>query len=201
VSAVLLAIFISISFVVTGFSAEAHFKCVELLDNGSTLNAEPKLLELRPEFVGEKNGVWVESSSGIFGRKSPRRVFVKTRYLTDQEVLGTIADFNPDGRLVSSFFGNLDFIFIVSLDGQLRVAPKKTNDSSFTRIKHSSLAQGQPVLIAGEISLNADGKVFSISNMSGHYLPPLANLVWFREQFLPKSIRSKTKLIDVSARF
>ena len=58
------------------------------------------------------------------------------------------------------------FTFVVSLDGQLRLAPRRS--------EHVDCAAGQPVLAAGEVLFSRDWagwSVIEISNQSAGYCP------------------------------
>lgn len=58
------------------------------------------------------------------------------------------------------------FTFVVSLDGQLRLAPRRS--------EHVDCAAGQSVLAAGEVVFSRDGagwSVMEISNQSAGYCP------------------------------
>lgn len=54
-------------------------------------------------------------------------------------------------------------IFVLTLDGQLRMSERK--------IHHSDLTHGEPVLCAGEFALSEKGRIRALTNRSGHYLP------------------------------
>ena len=70
-----------------------------------------------------------------------------------------------------------ELIYVIKKDGTAAFAPRPTNRSAaFARqrgrtLPHSMLAQGEPVLGAGECTTDDNGKVDSINNQSGHYQP------------------------------
>jgi hypothetical protein len=69
-------------------------------------------------------------------------------------------------------------IFVLTSDGRLRVGSRK-------EIHHSDLTHGLPVRCAGEITFSKKGKIKSISNKSGHFIPHYSCmedvLIWIEE--------------------
>lgn len=198
VALILLAILINVPSLA---SSQASNKCSDIFKYSVfSVVDETLILNLRDEFVGEETGVWVSTATGLFGgNQRLRKIFVKTRYLSDVEVQETVATVSS-GKLISNFPQARDFIFVVTINGELRVFLKNIGESSVVRVKHSSLAQGQPAVIAGEIMLNLDGSIFSVNNRSGHYMPPPQNLKWFLTKLEEKGAQN-VKEVDVSNRF
>jgi hypothetical protein len=64
--------------------------------------------------------------------------------------------------------------FVVTPDGVLRVAVPDVGVSH-----HSSLAAGDPVLAAGSLTFDAEGKLVGVSNESGHFRPTVKSLQQF----------------------
>ncbi|BBD62012.1 hypothetical protein NIES2109_48490 [Nostoc sp. HK-01] len=62
------------------------------------------------------------------------------------------------------------FIFVMSEDGDLYVASEKEESQDGQDFHHSSFLGGKPVAAAGEIAFSS-GKVTTITNESGHYMP------------------------------
>ncbi len=61
-------------------------------------------------------------------------------------------------------------IFIVDQDQNIRI-------SNMRGLHHSDFLNGMPVLCAGEILFSKSGKVKTVSNKSGHYMPDGSCLV------------------------
>ncbi|WP_291516191.1 hypothetical protein [Bdellovibrio sp. ArHS] len=195
-------IIFALSSLLIGFGAHGQGLCAQVFNVSSAKFDSIPRLNLKQQFVGEENGVFIETSSGMFGRgQRAQRIFMKTRYLTTEELKMTAATVGPSGKLISRFENSLDFIFIVNTTGEMHVYPLSSNQSGFTRLKHSSLAQGQPVLMAGEISLNRDGTIFSVSNKSGHYQPSSSHLNMFLKSYFSPEILARIKVVDESRRF
>lgn len=74
-------------------------------------------------------------------------------------------------------------IFVISPDGQLVAAPRRHRGEYIT---HAVLADGGPVLAAGEFDVEFEGASMVVSwldNMSGHYRPDADSLVVAVEAF------------------
>jgi hypothetical protein len=61
------------------------------------------------------------------------------------------------------------YIFVITKKGGL-YARKRVDDDG-CEIKHSSFKAGKAVMCAGEIEVDANGKITSINHKSGHYMP------------------------------
>jgi hypothetical protein len=80
--------------------------------------------------------------------------------VTSAHVLARWLAARPAGELSEPF------TFVVSLDGQLRLAPRRS--------EHAGCAAGQPVLAAGEVLFSRDGagwSIIEISTQSVGYCP------------------------------
>ena len=92
------------------------------------------------------------------------------RYLTPEEQQERQVTVNENGELT---YGNHQpladgqWIFVVNENGEMIVDRQVPG-----RFHHSSLAGGDPVRMAGELTIG-DGKIISISNSSGHYRPSM----------------------------
>jgi hypothetical protein len=62
-------------------------------------------------------------------------------------------------------------IYVISTDGKMYVGPYETGKKH-----HSSFLSGAPVIGAGEIQTDAEGKILMISSKSGHYKPTAMQL-------------------------
>ncbi|MBT5827507.1 MAG: hypothetical protein HOH73_01330 [Alphaproteobacteria bacterium] len=73
---------------------------------------------------------------------------------------------------------NSTYIYVWTKDG-ISVAPSSLGSSvNMQMIRHTSLAFGQPVLCAGEITFY-DGVITEVNNCSGHYRPSVQHLANF----------------------
>jgi hypothetical protein len=63
----------------------------------------------------------------------------------------------------AEFDGSLTATFVVDSNGELRLAPRRS--------EHVACASGGPVLSAGEISFSSDGDVTGITNQSTGFCP------------------------------
>ncbi|RYZ90130.1 MAG: hypothetical protein EOP06_08305 [Proteobacteria bacterium] len=182
-----------ISICLYSISAAAQRSCVDIFDRGS----RPAAVMMDARFVGENGGVFINTASGIFGKTKAQRVFFKTTYLNSDQLKSSVATIAATGYLESQFPEALDFIFVVTESNELRVHPKVV-ESSLSRVKHSSLNNGEPVLMAGELELSADGRIFRVNNRSGHYRPPKANLEWFIRTYFGSPTPSDLRVFDAS---
>lgn len=74
-------------------------------------------------------------------------------------------------------------IFVVLVNGALLAAPRRHHDED---ISHAVLADGGPVLAAGEFDAEIIGPqlfVSSLNNLSGHYRPTADSLTVARRAF------------------
>ena len=74
-------------------------------------------------------------------------------------------------------------IFVVSSDGQLVAAPREQGGA---HTSHAVLANGEPVLAAGEFTVDFRGSeivVSALNNMSGHYQPGADGLAVAQDAF------------------
>ncbi|HEY6926071.1 MAG TPA: hypothetical protein VI653_21495, partial [Steroidobacteraceae bacterium] len=132
---------------------------------------------LLPQYVGENlPGLdnWHSSS-----RQEP------TTYLTpEQQAEKTVHIENGKFRYSNEAVPEGKHIFVVTEDGRMIIGTPEENV-----IHHSSLAAGKPVRMAGELTLDKDGNITSVSNQSGHYRPDADTFVKFlralREQSVP----------------
>jgi hypothetical protein len=62
---------------------------------------------------------------------------------------------------------------------------------------HSSFVNGAPVLCAGEIATHPDGRVWFVSNFSGHYRPGRAHLVAFLERLAADGVDMARVTVEV----
>ncbi len=72
-------------------------------------------------------------------------------------------------------------IFVVSTDNKLVAAPRRQLDED---ISHAVLANGDPVLAAGEFDVEVGGSaivVSALNDMSGHYQPGAGGLAIAQE--------------------
>lgn len=157
--------------------------------------APPAPRPMLEKYQGEEaDGVNVDVGPSPSGR---RILFMKVRYLSEGEQALFRASIDAQGILRHrQSRASLNFVFVVLRNGQLLVAPILTGQSPFARTKHSALAQGKPVLMAGELEINPDGKIFSVSNDSGHYQPTSSELQWFLREYIPNYPMTRVRVLD-----
>lgn len=100
------------------------------------------------------------------------------RYFNDQEREETKISFTDEGEMrqigldsetkYNFKLNEGEYAFILSKD-RLYLAPKIMTHKG--AIKHSSFLKGGPIKSAGLMKIDAEGKVISIKNHSGHYYP------------------------------
>jgi len=140
---------------------------------------------LLPQYVGENlPGLDNWHSKG---QKAP------TTYLTrEQQDAKTVHIEDGKFRYPGGAVPEGKHIFVVTQDGRMIVDQPKQYV-----IHHSSLADGQPVRIAGEFTLDKNGNITSISNQSGHYRPDADTFLKFlgalRAQNVPLTQSSQVK--------
>ncbi|MBA2728624.1 MAG: ankyrin repeat domain-containing protein [Parachlamydiaceae bacterium] len=84
--------------------------------------------------------------------------------------------------LDSPFFNNGYATLILGTDGEFYV-----NNYERYNLQHSSLFASQEVAAAGEV-LSNNGKIYRITNKSGHYSPPLENALTTLQAFKDKGV-------------
>ena len=86
-------------------------------------------------------------------------------------------------------------IFVVITDGRLVAAPRRQHGEN---ISHAVLANGGPVLAAGEFSVEFHGSeivVSALNDMSGHYRPGAGGLAIAQESFETAGIRVRPDVV------
>lgn len=85
-----------------------------------------------------------------------------------------------DTRTFSTITGPGKAIFVIGCDGYMYIG-----SHDIGRFHHSSFFAGQPVVCAGEIITDSEGKLIEITDKSGHYNPKnphLLNALYFLEK-------------------
>lgn len=77
-----------------------------------------------------------------------------------------------DTRAFSTITGPGKAIFVIGRDGHMYIG-----SHDIGRFHHSSFFAGQPVLCAGEIITDSEGKLIEITDKSGHYNPKNPHLL------------------------
>jgi hypothetical protein len=136
-------------------------------------SGDPKwhTIELQPKYQGETDK---SVAKELFGRGAEGVKYLKPEEREQYRL------FVRDGKLYSAKDGKLfdtsnaetlrggeQAIFVMDSYGNLYAAPEHVRGS----FHHSSFLAGQPVSAAGEIKV-VNGVVESVSDRSGHYLPP-----------------------------
>ncbi len=86
-------------------------------------------------------------------------------------------------------------IFVVLTDGRLVAAPRRQHGEN---ISHAVLANGGPVLAAGEFSVEFHGSeivVSALNDMSGHYRPGADGLAIAQETFETAEISVRSEAV------
>lgn len=92
---------------------------------------------------------------------------------------------------LQSFFdvyGALKGIFVLTMEGKLRMSHRKMH--------HSDLTAGHPVICAGEFVLSSEGVVQKLTNQSGHFLPHSDCLAEVVEVIRMNGYKGKIRQID-----
>jgi hypothetical protein len=133
------------------------------------------LLPIQPQYVGENVAgfdFWLQRGAPEGRQLDPIR-YLNAAQRDDRRMV------IDKGRLVfedqsRSTPQNGKLLFVVDAKGQIVADRGETGV-----LHHSSLADGKPVLFAGEMAFDAKGKLIAISNSSGHYRPSEADFANF----------------------
>ncbi|MBY0386262.1 hypothetical protein K2X05_13985 [bacterium] len=84
--------------------------------------------------------------------------------------------------------------FVIGIDGEMYIAYDRSQLPHHFR--HSSFFAGGPVLFAGVIGLQPDGRVAYLSRKSGHYQPPVEYFVWVQNYLRSIGYKVPNNLVD-----
>lgn len=140
----------------------------------SSVGARLRTTPLLPRYVGEDapgNAVWPGQTVSYCRTQTER-----ARFKLEVREVGIAGKrekrlFDAQGRLfdtrnATTWSGDSKAIFVMNADGEIFASTYQKAGV----FHHSTLAGGQPVSAAGELSV-IDGKLVEISNRSGHYQP------------------------------
>lgn len=111
-----------------------------------------------------------------------------TLYYDDEEIISRVFVIKNNNIYSINNYPLLDneYIFIIDQLGRLLIDVKRKTLAG--RIQHTSLSQGKPVLAAGAMIVETNGKTgmreVIIGNCSGHYHPPAENLHHLEKLFV-----------------
>lgn len=123
-----------------------------------------------------------------------------TRYLNETER----KDYSPEirhGRLYKKKGTAISNEVMFVIDTEKKLYVKRKKDAETPRkfsYNHASFLSGAPVVSAGKITLNHEGKIVLLKNASGHYQPGKKEMVVALKVFQEKGIPVKN--IQVSMR-
>lgn len=155
----------------TGKAIDAELSAVARGLAGPTVRLTDGLTEfpLLPQYVGETlPGAlnWFDRLKAIDARNADGQKIVYST--NDQQKAGTMAVKDgalafPDGQLLMP---GQNYMYVVTTDGRMIVGQQVSGV-----VHHSSLSQGNPILMGGILSVDAKGRLNSINNFSGHFRP------------------------------
>lgn len=135
----------------------------------------PEPLTLHPDYWGENYGPTTVAQGKLRVRIRYFDAFERDHFEVALGENGLY--FVSTGRPVH---GELSGTFVFSVDHKIYVRWYNPKDDNSYR--HSSFMGGAPVLFAGNITIQPDGRITRLDKLSGHYRPSDAHLAWVKQQ-------------------
>jgi hypothetical protein len=110
---------------------------------------------------------------------------IKNRFPDDIQT-GKEFSFSIENGYLKNTKGLTEVDFVVDVSGNLHIGRG-----------HSFLAKGESVQAAGKLTLNGQGQVRSISNLSGHYTPTVEQAKLFPQVLEQAGVRTKNAWLDI----
>lgn len=127
-------------------------------------------------------------------RKLPIHYYSSQELLAARVIVRNGRFFRLNGTPLKGVYG---MEYVLKPNGEILIMPHYSDPARGDyRLKHSSLANGDPVAASGLLSINEEGELIRIDRDSGHYKPGRIQLKQFLDHL--KSLGVDLSLADVS---